>query len=165
MVMIHTLFLASFFFGVFRRHWPVLVIAATILLKTLIHGVIVAQPRYFMPAIALELLAIALWIDDVLNSQELAQSVAITLGAVIVIFLLAIVSLKAQAYVLTHDEIVHRVSRSSKAEKALPIHRIIRVACAPGGVPRERMKWRRQSLTPVEGRAFIQRGYDRCIPG
>jgi len=93
------------------------------------------------------------------------QSVAITLGAVIVIFLLAIVSLKAQAYVLTHDEIVHRVSRSSKTETVLRLSLKRRISCAPGGLPRERVQWRRQSLPPVEGRAFIQRGYDRCIPG
>jgi len=165
MVMIHTLFLASLLFGLFRRHWPILVVAATILLKTLVHGVIVAQPRYFMPAIALEWLAIALWIDDVIHSREIAQSVAITLGAVIVIFLLVIVSLKVQAYVLTHDENVQRVSQASKTETALPIHRIIRVACAPGRPPKERMKWSRQGPIPVEGKAFIQRGYDRCIPG
>ncbi len=114
--MIHTLFLASLFFGVLGRHRPILVIAATILLKTLVHGVIVAQPRYFMPAIALEWLAIALWIDDLLKNREIAQSVAITLGAIIVIFLLVIVFLKAQAYILTHDEIVQRVSQFTLTE-------------------------------------------------
>jgi hypothetical protein len=81
-----------------------------------IHALIVAQPRYFMPAIGLEWLAIALWIDDLLNSREIAQSVAITLGAVIVIFLLATFSLKAQAYILTHDENVQRVSQFTLTE-------------------------------------------------
>ena len=163
-VIMHTLFVASCFSGLIRRKWSILVIASAVFLKMFIHAMIVAQPRYFMPAIALELLAIALWIDDVLNSREIAQSVAITLGAVIVAFLLAILSLKAQAYVLTHDENVQRVSQSSKTETALPIHRKIRVAYAPGGPLKERVKWSRQGPIPVEGRAFIQRGYDRCIP-
>jgi hypothetical protein len=165
MVVIHTLFLASCFSGLIRRRWAILVIASTVFLKMFIHALLVAQPRYFMPAIALEWLAIAIWIDDVLNSREVVQSVAITFGAVIVVFLLAIVSLKAQAYVLTHDESVQRVSQCSRTETITPLHLKIRLACAPGGLSRERTKWGWQGLTPVEGRALIRRGYDRYIRG
>ena len=116
MVVIHTLFLASCFSGLIRGKWSILVIVSAVFLKMFIHALIVAQPRYFMPAIGLEWLAIALWIDDLLNSREIAQSVAITLGAVIVIFLLATFSLKAQAYILTHDENVQRVSQFTLTE-------------------------------------------------
>ncbi len=116
MVVIHTLFLASFFSGVLRRSWPILVIALTILLKIFIHAVIVAQPRYFMPVIALEWLIIALSVDEAIKSRKIAQSVLITAGAAAVILLLAIVSFKAQAYILTHDENIQRADRFSLTE-------------------------------------------------
>lgn len=108
MVLIHALFLASLFSGALRRSWPILVIATAILLKILIHGVIVAQPRYFMPAIALEWLVIALSVDDAMKSRNIAQSVLVAAGAVAVIFLLTIASSKAQAFILVHDEIVQQ---------------------------------------------------------
>jgi hypothetical protein len=113
MVVIHTLFLASLFYGVFRRNGPILVLSVTILLKVLIHAVIVAQPRYAMPVISLELLIIALSLDEAIKSKKIAQSVLITAGAAAIIFLLAIASLKARAYILTHDENIQRVSQFS----------------------------------------------------
>jgi hypothetical protein len=108
MVVIHALFLASIFSGALRRSWPILVIATAILLKILIHGAIVAQPRYFMPAIALEWLVIALSVDSAIESRDIAQSVLVAAGAVAVIFLLAIASSQAQAYILVHDEVIQQ---------------------------------------------------------
>jgi hypothetical protein len=115
-LIVHAVFLASFFSGVLRRNWPILVIAVTILLKICIHAVIVAQPRYFMPVIALEYLAIALSIDYVIRSKKIVQSVLAIVGATVVIFLLAVMSSKAQAYILTHDEKIQRVYRFSLTE-------------------------------------------------
>ena len=123
MVAIHTLFLASFVFSVYKRNWPVLVLVATVFLKILIHAVTVAQPRYFMPAIALEWLVIALSVDDAMSSRKIIPFVLATASAAAIVFLLVIVSLKAQAYILTHDESVQRGSRSSRTQTVL---------CVPG---------------------------------
>jgi hypothetical protein len=141
MIMLHTLFLASIVLGVYKRNWPILALTATVFLKILIHAVTVAQPRYFMPAIALEWLVIALSIDDAMSSNRIVPFVLATASAAAIVFLLAIVSLKAQAYILTHDESVQRVSQCSRTETITPLHLKIRLACAPGGLPRERTKW------------------------
>jgi len=110
-LIVHAVFLASFFSGVLRCNWPILIITGTILLKIFIHAVIVAQPRYFMPVIALEWLVIALFIDYAIKGKKIAQSVLTIAGAAVVIFLLAMVSYKAQAYILTHDEIIQKIYR------------------------------------------------------
>jgi hypothetical protein len=112
-VVMHTVFLASLFSGVARSNWPVLVIAITILLKIFIHAVIVAQPRYFMPVIALECLIIALSIDFAIKGKRITQSVLIVAGAAVVIFLLTVVSFRARSYILTQDENIQRIYRFS----------------------------------------------------
>jgi hypothetical protein len=115
-LVIHTVFLASFFGGVLRRNWPILVISVTMLLKVFVHAVIVAQPRYFMPVIALECLVIVLSVDYAINNKKIIQSILILLGAAIIIFLVTMVSLRARAYILTQDEDIQRVYRFSLTE-------------------------------------------------
>ena len=115
-VMIHAFFLASLLEGISRRNWPILAISATILLKIFVHAVIVAQPRYFMSVIALELLIIPLSVDQAIKSKNIGRSVLITVGAAAIIFLLAIVALKARAYILTQDDNIQREYRFSLSE-------------------------------------------------
>ena len=115
-VMIHTVFLASFLGGVVRRNWPILAISATMLLKIFIHAVIVAQPRHFMPVIALECLIIALSVDYAIKSKKITQFILILVGAASIIFLLTMVSFRARAYILTQDENIQRVYRFSLTE-------------------------------------------------
>ena len=115
-LVIHTVFLASFFGGVLRRNWPILAISATMLLKIFVHAVIVAQPRYFMPVIALECLVIALSVDYAINNKKIIQSILILLGAASIIFLLTMVSLRARVYILTQDENIQRVYLFSLTE-------------------------------------------------
>ncbi len=56
---IHALFLAALIFAVRWRSVPVLMLAAAVALKYLVHAVTVPQPRYFFVATAFEILAIA----------------------------------------------------------------------------------------------------------
>ncbi len=121
-LIVHAFLLASFFWGVVKRNWPVLVLAGTILLKIFIHAVMVVQPRYFMPVVALEWLVIALFINDAIKGKRIVQSVLMIAGATIVTFLLVMVSFKAQAYILTHDEDIQRGNQFSITE---PIEIII----------------------------------------
>ena len=60
MALIQGLFLAALLIAVRRRSVPIFVLAAAVVLKYLIHALIVVQGRYFYPATALELLALAL---------------------------------------------------------------------------------------------------------
>ena len=57
---IHALFVAALLLGSWRRDAAVLVVAATVLAKMMLHAVLVSTGRFFVPAIALELVTIAL---------------------------------------------------------------------------------------------------------
>ena len=89
------------------------------LLKIFIHAVIVAQPRYFMPVIALECLIIALSVDYAIKSKKIAHSVLALVGAASIIFLLTIVSFRARAYILIHDENMQRISQCCRTERSI----------------------------------------------
>jgi hypothetical protein len=112
LVLIHTLFLASFFLGLLTRNRSILVIATAIGLKILIHGIIVSQPRFFIVVVALEILVIALGIEDALKDKSI-RYVPIAGGAMAVVLLLGVLSAKAQHYILAHDDVTQRVYRFS----------------------------------------------------
>lgn len=60
LLIIHGLFLAATAFALWRRDAAVLALAAAVLLKVGLHGVVAAQGRYVLAATALEILAITL---------------------------------------------------------------------------------------------------------
>jgi hypothetical protein len=62
---IQALFAAAVIVGIRRRNLSILALATAVLLKYAIHGVTVAQGRYFLVATALELLAISVAVHEV----------------------------------------------------------------------------------------------------
>ncbi len=106
MAVIQGLFLAALIVGVWRRNWAVLVLASAVLLKFAIHAAVAAQGRYFFPATALEILAIAVAAYEVLTAipagrrmmlvLALGVGIAFTLG-------LLLVRLRLELYVQSHD--------------------------------------------------------------
>jgi hypothetical protein len=103
---IQGLFLAALIVGVWRRNWAVLVLASAVLLKFAIHAAVAAQGRYFFPATALELLAIAVAAYEVLMampaSRRLMVFVALGVGIAFALGLL-FVRLRLELYVQRHD--------------------------------------------------------------
>jgi len=57
-------FLAALSYALARRRWPILIVAMSIGLKIGVHTVVVAQGRFFMVVVALELLVIAMALHE-----------------------------------------------------------------------------------------------------
>ena len=83
MAAIQALFLAALVVGLRRRNWAILALFAAVLLKYVFHVFGVFQGRYFMVATALEILTIAVAVEEVLKTAPparrslLARSVAV----------------------------------------------------------------------------------------
>jgi hypothetical protein len=67
MAAIQALFLAAVIIGIRRRNWPILVLASAVLLKYGIHVLVVLYGRFFVPATGLEILTIAVAVEEVLR--------------------------------------------------------------------------------------------------
>jgi hypothetical protein len=87
-----------------RRAWPLLWIAVVVILKLGLHGVTVAQPRYFVPVTALVLLSLGLaaaWPGARPTAEQWAR--AAVLGTLSVSALL-VAGRRAEAYVVRAEE-------------------------------------------------------------
>jgi hypothetical protein len=60
LAIIQGLFIAALLIGICKKNVAILILSCTVLLKYAVHGVTVAQGRYFIPVTALQLLAIVL---------------------------------------------------------------------------------------------------------
>jgi hypothetical protein len=116
LLIINTAFLASFSLGLFKRNWPIIIVASALLLKIMVHAVLVTQPRFFIAVIALEILVIALGTDEMRKGNAKETYAFLIAGILISIFLFGIISPMAKTYVLTHDDAGQRVYRFSLAE-------------------------------------------------
>jgi len=67
MAVIQALFLAAVVIGIRRRNWPILVLASAVLLKYAVHVLVVIYGRFFVPATGLEILAIAVAVEEILS--------------------------------------------------------------------------------------------------
>lgn len=102
---IQGLFLAACMVGIRRRNWAILLLALVILLKYGLHAAIVAQGRYFYPATAWELLAIALAAFEIQTSLPAGKNLllaALTVGLAFSLTLLD-VRLPLAVFVSNHD--------------------------------------------------------------
>ncbi len=69
------------------RNRAILAICAAIALKVGIHAVTVSQGRYFLPVTAMEILAIALAVEEVLRRRGRLPAAALACGAAAVLAL------------------------------------------------------------------------------
>jgi len=105
---IHGLFLSALFFSLTRIQllkWisPILL---TIALKVGLHAVIVSQPRYFLPVIALEILVIAMVWDAMLERVNWKLTLRSIFLGVVSVFLLIIIMNNAKKYIEKHDVVL-----------------------------------------------------------
>jgi hypothetical protein len=90
--------------AMWRRAWPLLLIAGVVLFKAVIHGLVVAQPRYFVPATALVLLSCGLATDPSGRRPTRRQwTTALALGVIAAVGLRT-AGQRAEAYLLRHVE-------------------------------------------------------------
>jgi hypothetical protein len=90
--------------AVVRRAWPLLLLAGAVILKLGIHGVSVAQPRYFIAVTALALLSLGLAAAVPVARPTVHQwATAAVVGALSVTALLA-AGKRAEAYVVGAEE-------------------------------------------------------------
>jgi hypothetical protein len=108
---IQAMFLAAFFIGLARRHWPILVLTSAVLLKILIHAVLVVQARYLVPVVAIELLVIALGAREALTLTPRWKPFVAILGGLVTVLFVGFAGLKAEAYVRNHDDHSQRTYR------------------------------------------------------
>jgi hypothetical protein len=100
---LQALFLATVILAIAWRHRAILVICAAITLKVGIHAVTVSQGRYFLPVTAMEILAIALAVEEVLRRRQ-GRLPAIALAcAAAAILALTLLAPRATGWVLRHD--------------------------------------------------------------
>jgi len=109
---IQGLFLAALLIGIARRSMPILVLASAVLLKLAIHAAVASQGRYFFPATALEILAIALALYEIRKApgQRLLLGLAVGSGMIFSLVLLDF-RLPLELYVLHHDTDSQRTYR------------------------------------------------------
>jgi hypothetical protein len=106
MAVIHALFLAAVIIGIRRRNWTILVLAAAVLLKYGVHVLVVFYGRFFVPATGLEILTIAVAVEEILSMAPsgrrllLARSLAV--GAAFSLLLLFLAP-RLLAYVQKRD--------------------------------------------------------------
>jgi len=104
MVGLFAAYFATLMLAIARRIWPLLLIASVMLLKLGLHGVTVAQPRYFVAVTALALLSIGLTAALPESRPTIREwSSAAALGA-FVASALVLAGRRAEAYVLASEE-------------------------------------------------------------
>jgi hypothetical protein len=105
MALIQGFFAAAVLVGIRRRNWAILALASAALLKYLLHAMIVFYGRYFMPATALEILAIAVAIEAVLTTprRESKSLIAGGLAAGIAVVAMLLATRPLLAYVQSLD--------------------------------------------------------------
>lgn len=89
---LQALFLAALLVGVRHRNAPILLLTAAIVLKVGLHAVVVAQGRYFLAVIALEMLAISLGAWEAVRGREsrfAAAALALGTGGALLLFFAA----------------------------------------------------------------------------
>jgi hypothetical protein len=105
---IQGLFAAAVFVGLSRRDPAILALCAAVLLKFAIQALVSPLGRLMVPAVALELLAIALAAASLRGARQRLLALAVA-GAVAAALLLAVPPLQALA--VAKDEAPHRVAR------------------------------------------------------
>lgn len=106
MAVIQGLFLAACIIGIRRRNWAILLLALVVLLKYALHAAIVAQGRYFYPATAWELLAIAIATYEIVAAPPAGKLLLLALSLSLgVVFSLALLNARPAlaAFVRDHD--------------------------------------------------------------
>jgi len=105
---VHAVFLASIFFAIWQRGRLFRLaglIGITVLLKISLHAVTVAQPRYFLVVVALELLTIAIVMDEAVKPEwRLLFLGWLVMGIVIATCLFMLLS-SAETFILSHDDV------------------------------------------------------------
>jgi hypothetical protein len=104
MVGLFAAYLTVLVLAVGRRAWPLLMIAGVVILKLGLHGVTVAQPRYFVPVTALALLSLGL-AAALPGARPTAEqwATAAVLGTVTLAALL-VAGRRAEAYIVRAEE-------------------------------------------------------------
>lgn len=108
---VHAVFLASLFFAIWHRgrlFRLISPIAICILLKIGFHAVTVAQPRYFLVVVALELLSIAVIMDEAIKPEWRRLFIGCMIIGILIAFCLFILLSSAETFILTHDDIVSK---------------------------------------------------------
>ncbi len=100
---LQALFLAAAILAIAWRNRAILAICAAIALKVAIHAVTVSQGRYFLPVTAMEILAIALAVEETLRRlRGRLPAAALATGAA-AILALSLLESRATGWVLRHD--------------------------------------------------------------
>jgi hypothetical protein len=97
-------FFAASLWAVRRRSWPLMAIGCSILLKLAIHGVITAQPRYFLVVTAFMLLSVGLVGELPGGRPSWKEAGACIVFGSACFAVLLWTSRRAEAYVLAHEE-------------------------------------------------------------
>ena len=111
LAILHTLFLAAGILAVAWRNRAILTICAAIALKAGIHAVTVSQGRYFLPVTAMEILAIALAVEEVLLRRRGRLSAAALATGAAAVLALSLLAPRATGWVLRHDAEPQRTYR------------------------------------------------------
>lgn len=115
-VLMHAAFVAALVTAVRRRHGAIAAIVLTMVLKVAIHALIVTQPRFFVPVVALELLVIGLAVDAWVRRDTLHRaSLALVAGA------LAVVPLFVVSHLLEH-RLLGLDEREPQRSYRFPLH-------------------------------------------
>lgn len=99
---VHVLFVVAVVLGAARRSWALLAIAAAVAIKIGLHAVIVTQPRYFVPTVALELIAIALAAHEAKQASRRALASALV-GGLVLAGGISLSGRWARGYAIRHD--------------------------------------------------------------
>jgi len=116
LAVLQALFLAAVILALAWRNRAILAICAAIALKVAIHAVTVSQGRYFLPVTAMEILAIALAIEEVLLRRRgrlpaAALATLAALAAAAAVLALTLLESRATGWVLRHDAEPQRTYR------------------------------------------------------
>ena len=116
LAVLQALFLAAVILALAWRNRAILTLCAAIALKVGIHAVTVSQGRYFLPVTAMEILAIALAIEEVLRRRRArlpaaALAALATGAAAATVLALALLAPRATGWVLRHDAEPQRTYR------------------------------------------------------
>ena len=108
---LQALFLAAVILAAAWRHRAILAICAAIALKVGIHAVTVTQGRYFLPVTAMEILAIALAVEEVLLRRRWRLPAAALATGAAAVLALGLLAPRASGWVLRHDAEPQRTYR------------------------------------------------------
>ncbi|HET6900449.1 MAG TPA: hypothetical protein VFK70_19005 [Vicinamibacteria bacterium] len=104
MIGLFAVYLAIVVVAIARRIWPLLLIAGVMLLKLGLHGVSVAQPRYFVAVTALALLSLGLAAALPECRPSIREWSSAAVIATFVVSALVLGGRRAEAYVLASEE-------------------------------------------------------------